>query len=84
MISPSVPSPVSEVVEFFAGAPSRVAIAAFHLSRPAHERIRTLLDRNAAGMLSTEEERELDQMVLLDDILSLIRARVQGAPAPVD
>ena len=79
MISPSVPSPVSEVVEFLAGVLSRAAIAAFHLSPTAHERIRTLLDRNAADTLSTEEERELDQMVLLDDILSLIRARVQGA-----
>jgi len=62
----------------------RAAIAAFHLSPTAHERICALLDRNAAGTLSPEEERELDQMVLLDDILSLIQARVQGAPAPVE
>ena len=45
---------------------------------------RTLLARNAAGALSTEEVRELDQMVLLDDILSLIRARVQGSPASAE
>jgi hypothetical protein len=75
---------VTEVVEFFAGAPSREAIAAFRLSPASQERIRALLARNAAGTLSTEEERELDQMVLLDDILSLIRARVQGSPASAE
>jgi hypothetical protein len=79
MTSPTALSPVGEVVEFLAGAPSREAIAAFHLSPSAHERIRALLARNAAGTLSAEEERQLDQMVLLDDILSLIRARAQGS-----
>jgi hypothetical protein len=84
MTSPPALSPVSEVVAFFAGAPSREAIAAFRLSPTAHERIRTLLARNATGTLSPEEERELDQMVLLDDILSLIRARVQGSPSSAE
>jgi len=84
MISPTVPSPVDEVVEFFADAPSREEIAAFRLSPTAHERIRTLLARHAAGALTPEEEREIDQMVLLDDILSLIRARVQGMPSATE
>lgn len=84
MISPAVPSPVGEVVEFFAGAPSREEIAAFRLSPTAHECIRTLLARHAAGALTLEEEREIDQMVLLDDILSLIRARVQDMPSAIE
>ena len=84
MVSPAALSPVTEVVEFFARAPSREAIAAFRLSPAAQERIRALLARNAAGTLSTEEERELDQMVLLDDILSLIRACIQGSPASAE
>jgi hypothetical protein len=75
---------VTEVVDFFACAPSREAIATFRLSPAAQDRIRALLARNAAGTLSTEEQRELDQMVLLDDILSLIRARVQGSPASAE
>lgn len=73
----SVLSPVGEVVEFFARGPSREEIAAFRLSEAAQDRLRELLDRNAVGMLSTEESQELDQMVLLDDIVSLIRARIQ-------
>lgn len=78
MASPAAVSPVSEVVEFFAHAPSPEEIAAFNLSSEARERLRALLARHAAGLLPLEEQRELDQMVLLDDILSLIRARVRG------
>jgi hypothetical protein len=82
MASPATVSPVTEVIEFFARAPSREDIATFHLSPAAHQRLRDLLDRNAAGALTADEERELDQMVLLDDILSLIRARAQGVRPP--
>ena len=81
MASAAVLSPVTEVIEFLARAPSREAIADFQLSLTARERLRTLLARNAAGSLIEVEARELDQMVLLDDILSLIKARVQGLPA---
>lgn len=84
MVSPATLSPVSEVIAFFASAPSREDIAAFHLSPSAHEHLRALLARNAAGTLSADEQRELDQMVLLDDILSLIRARVQGGTASAE
>jgi hypothetical protein len=84
MASPAALNPVNEVIDFFARAPSREDIAAFRLSPAAHERLRALLARNAAGMLSPEEHRELDQMVLLDDILSLLRARVQGNTASAE
>ncbi len=81
MASSAAMSPVNEVIEFFARAPSREDIAAFRLSPAAHERLRGLLARNAAGLLSADEQRELDQIVLLDDIVSLIRARAQGSAA---
>ncbi|HZC77858.1 MAG TPA: hypothetical protein VE258_08930 [Ktedonobacterales bacterium] len=76
-------SPVEEVVDFFSHGPSRDEIAAFQLSNASQERLRKLLDKNAASALSEDEERELDRMVLLDDIVSLIRARVHrpGADA---
>jgi hypothetical protein len=73
--------PVNEVVDFFAHAPSHEDIVAFRLSSTTYERLRSLLTRNAAGTLTADELRELDQMVLLDDILSLIRARAQGSIA---
>ncbi len=79
MATPAALSPVSEVIAFFARAPSREDIADFRLSPTAEQRLRALLAGNAAGTLSAGEERELDQMVLLDDIVSLIRVRVQGS-----
>lgn len=81
MASPASVGPVQEVVEFLARAPSREDIAAFRLSPGARERLRALLERNAAGLLTVDEQRELDQIVLLDDIISLIRARAQGSAA---
>jgi hypothetical protein len=80
MSSSTALTPVSEVIEFLARAPSREAMAAFQLSPTAHEHLRVLLDRNAAGTLTEAEVHELDQMVVLDDILSLLKARAQGFP----
>lgn len=72
-------SPVEEVVEFLSRGPSREEIAAFRLSGAAQDRLRELLHKNSAGELTQEENRALDEMLLLDDIVSLIRARVQLA-----
>lgn len=75
-------SPVEEIVTFLAGGPSRDAIATFRLSELAQERLRDLLRRNQAGQASPDEVHELDQMVLLDDIISLVRARAYPANVP--
>ncbi len=75
----SMVSPVEEVVAFFSHGPSREAIAAFRLSSAAQDRLRELLHKNAAGELTQEENRMLDEMLFLDNIVSLIRARVQLA-----
>jgi hypothetical protein len=75
-------SPIEEVVTFLARGPSREAITTFRLSEPAQERLRDLLRRNQAGLTTPDEMRELDQMVLLDDIISLIRARARPIDSP--
>lgn len=74
----SAVGPVVEVIEFFSRGPSRAEIARFRLSAGAQARLRELLDRNATGVLTSEEAAELDRMMLLDDIVSLIRVRAQG------
>jgi hypothetical protein len=76
----SIASPVTEVVEFFAHRPSREEIAAFRLSAVVQERLRDMIHCNSAGTLSPDEQHELDQMIVLDDVVSLIRARTQRAP----
>jgi hypothetical protein len=84
MTGPACRSPVTDVVDFFARGPSREAVAAFRLSSAARETIRSLLEKNAAGTCTSEEERQLDQMVLLDGILSLIRARASSCSVSND
>lgn len=71
-------SPIEEVVAFFACGPSRNEIAAFSLSRAAQDHVRDLLQKNSAGTLTREESGELDKIMALNDVVSLIRARVQS------
>lgn len=79
MCQSSTASPVTEVIDFFSRGPSRAEVAHFRLSKAAHERLRISQDRNAAGALTTEETDELDRMILLDDLVSLIRVRAYDA-----
>ena len=82
MSQASTISPVGEVVEFFAQGPSREEIAGFRLSDQSQQRLRDLIHKNSADELAPFEQRELDEMLLLDDIVSLIRARVQRHALP--
>ena len=75
-----------EIAEFFARGPSAEEIAAFRLSDATVARVRELLDKNAGGTLTRDEGEELDQLVLLDRIVMLIRSRVpshEPGSAPV-
>jgi hypothetical protein len=60
---------------FLARGPSRQEIMAFHLSDESLSTIRELLYKNSAGTLTPEETQELDELVLLDRIVNLIRSR---------
>ena len=68
-------SPVEELAEFLARGPTPAEIANFHLSRRAIAQSRELLRKCKSGTLTTEEERELDRMILLDDVIALIRSQ---------
>jgi hypothetical protein len=75
----SLVSPTEEIADFFARGPSPEEIAAFRLSDATLTRVRELLEKNAAGSLSREENEELDQLVLLDRIVMLIRSRLPSS-----
>jgi hypothetical protein len=86
MRKPAVPRPTEEIADFFARGPSVEEIVAFHLSEATIARVRELLDKNASGTLTRQESEELDELVLLDRIVLLIRSRlpregVQQGPA---
>lgn len=82
MSQSSLLRPIEEIAEFFAHGPSAEEIAAFRLSEPTLARVRELLEKNAAGTLSREESEELDQLVLLDRIVMLIRSRLPPPARP--
>ena len=77
----SVVRPTEEVANFFASGPTVGEIAAFRLSDAARERMRELLYKNSAGTLTAAEAEELDEMALLDRIVTLIRSRIGGHEA---
>jgi hypothetical protein len=82
MSQSSVLRPIEEIAEFFARGPTAEEIAAFRLSEPTIARVRELLAKNAAGTLTREESEELDQLVLLDRIVMLIRSRLPPPARP--
>lgn len=72
----------SEVIGFLARGPRPAEIVAFRPSAAAVERSQELLQRNREGALTPAEEVELDEMALLDHLVTLIKAKAgQQAPA---
>lgn len=66
-------SPVEELAAFLARRPSAKELAAFRLSDAALDHIHELLDRAKDGTLAPEESRELDRLILLDDVIALVQ-----------
>ena len=66
-----------EVVEFLASSPSPGAMLAFHPSPEAQARVAELLDKNKTGILSSEEQAELDHYEHLDFMMTLVKAQAR-------
>jgi hypothetical protein len=81
MSTGALTSPIEEIVAFFANGPSREKVAAFRLSEDAQEHIRMLLEKNRTGTLTSDEEHELDRVMALNEVVSLIQIRAQAAKA---
>lgn len=78
------PGPLEEVADFFAGGPSITEIAQFRLSDVALTWINDLIEREDDGTLSADERRQLDELLIVNDLVALIRSRagVPGSSAP--
>ncbi|HID53262.1 MAG TPA: hypothetical protein EYP41_14670 [Anaerolineae bacterium] len=66
----------AEVVQFLSQNPSPQEVLAYHVSNQAQKRLRRLLTLNEAGLLSEEEQRELDELEQLEHILIMLKAQV--------
>ncbi|HEX5439755.1 MAG TPA: hypothetical protein VFW76_02650 [Ktedonobacterales bacterium] len=72
-------SAIEEVAEFFGRGPSRDEIRQFQLSDETQAWISELLDKEDEGTLSAEERHQLDELLIIHDVVTLIRSQVQLA-----
>ena len=66
-----------EIVDLFARGASSAEVLAFRPSRETQERVRELLERNAADELTDEEAAELERFGELEHLMQLVKARAQ-------
>jgi hypothetical protein len=71
-------SPVYEEVYFFlASAPSHEQILAFRPSPSVQERILQLLEASKAGLLTREEQAELDEFEQVEHFVRMLKLHTQ-------
>ncbi len=72
-----------EVLDFLASTPAPEQIIAFEPSEALQERVRYLLDANRNGVLSAEENGELDEFARLNHFMSMLKIRARKKLAGV-
>jgi hypothetical protein len=72
---------VAELVGFLSKGPTPKRVAGYKVSERAQQRLRRLLALNQSGLLSEEEQFELDEIETLEHLVTLlkIQARKQSA-----
>ena len=66
-----------EIVDLFARGASSVEVLAFRPSPETQERVRDLLERNAADELTDDEAAELERFGELEHLMQLVKARAE-------
>ena len=79
-MSATIPSRtlIEEVADFLARGPSPEAMAQFRISDQTQQRVQALMEKNANSTLTPAETAELDEITILDQLFTLIRARTIG------
>jgi hypothetical protein len=68
---------VTEVVEFLSKGPTPKQVAAYKVSARAQNNLRRLLALNESGLLSEDEQHELDEIELLEHFLVMLKTQAQ-------
>src|SRR5215216_8153439 len=66
-----------EIIDLFARGASSAEVLAFRPSEDTQERVRFLLERNAADELTAEEASELELFGELEHVMQLVKVRAQ-------
>ncbi|MCA9906680.1 MAG: hypothetical protein KC547_22650 [Anaerolineae bacterium] len=77
MLNAPARSVFSVITDFLATNPTPEAIIAYHLPDDLQERAHYLLERNGEGELTPEEREEMLDFVRVDDMMSLLKAKMK-------
>jgi ribose 1,5-bisphosphokinase PhnN len=77
IILPAERKSYDEIVDLFARGASAAEVLAFRPSQETQERVRELLERNAADELTEDEVAELERFGELEHLMQLVKARAQ-------
>lgn len=67
----------SEITDFLSTNPTPEAIIAYHLPDDLQDRAEDLLDLNGEGLLSPEQYDEMMDYVRVDEMMSLLKAKMK-------
>lgn len=67
----------SEITDFLATNPTPEAIIAYRFPDDLQERAHELLERNGEGELSNSEREEMFDFVRVDEMMSLLKAKMK-------
>jgi hypothetical protein len=67
----------SEITEFLTTNPSPLAVLEYHGTARAQERTSRLLELNADGAINEIELQELDELLLLDHIITALKIHLK-------
>jgi hypothetical protein len=67
----------SEIITFLSTGPDPANVAAYQVSARAQQRLRRLLALNQAGLLSLDEQAELDELEQLEHIMILLKTQAR-------
>ena len=73
-------NPVASVKTFLTSNPSREEILAYKFPDAIQRRLDYLLDLNAQDRLTIEQKVELDEIVNMDELITLIKAKLKSIP----
>ncbi|MCA9981708.1 MAG: hypothetical protein KDD89_12765 [Anaerolineales bacterium] len=66
----------NEVIQFLATNPTIEEVLRYHISEAAQQRLQRLLTLNANGMISEEEQCELDELEALEHVMIMLKSRI--------
>lgn len=66
----------TEVIQFLATNPTPQELLNYHISEQAQNRLQRLLVLNESGILSEDEQLELDELERLEHIVVMLKAQV--------